>query len=146
MDFEQFFHKELYMLCRKYGLKTLKWWDRTYALVGPDYIILFSGDSSGVVILEYIRRDPQGNLKIWDIGWYFGTKAEDQDRADLLPRRTIVDGWKNNTRVLARVLDRCGSKLLPGGNQWMEDYLRSEYSFVPHDVAGPHREQAEKYI
>ena len=48
MDFEQFFHKELYILCRKYGLKTLKWWDRTYALVGPDYIILFSGDSSGV--------------------------------------------------------------------------------------------------
>ena len=146
MDIEQFFHEELHTLSGKYGLRTLKWEDRTYALVGPDYIILFSGDTSGVVILEYIRRDPQGNLKIWDIGWYFGTKAEEQDRADLLPRRTIVDGWKNNTRVLARVLDRHGSKLLLGGDRWMEDYLRSEYSFAPHNVTGFHREQAEKYI
>lgn len=146
MDFELFFSEQLADLSRGYGLKTEKWGSREYALIGHDFILMFVGELTGSMELAYIRRDLQGNLKMWNVDWYIGTAVNDQDRSGLIPKKTILDGWKNDVIIVAHLLKRCFGDLLSGGDQWMERYLKSEYAFLPHNLTGAYREQAEKYI
>lgn len=146
MDFEQFFHEQLAGLCREYGLKTMKWRERTYALIGANYIMWFVGEITENMELYYIRRDHDGKLKRWNVDWYIGIAVEDQDRTEMIEQKSIVDGWKNDVILAARVLKRRFSDLLSGGDGWMEDYFKSEYAFAPRELFGDDLKKAEQYI
>ena len=146
MCFEQFFREQLAGLCREYGLKTMKWAERIYALIGPDYIIWFVGEITENMELHYIRRDHDGKIKRWNVDWYIGTAIEDQDRTGLVDQRSIVDGWKNDVILVARVLKRRFRDLLSGGDRWMEGYFKSKYAFAPRELFGDDLKKAEQYI
>lgn len=131
-------------ISEKYSLKILHVNKIKTVLIGKGYALLISIDRFSADV-DYIRRNENNELVVYECNNYFSQKYDDSDRINLIDGNTAKEIIINDLIIISKGLQSKWEKVLKGDIKWISDFEKSKW-FGKRKLNNDEKAVLENYI
>jgi len=112
------------------GLEYLDINDRTSAIIGSDFAILFQF-GRGVTDITYLTEDKENIIIEYPFNNFIVSSFDSNDREGIIQENGLYENTLTDLKILIRGLNNHWKNILVGSKEWILQYGKSKYYYEP---------------